>query len=252
MGLAHTNRLLFFATQPHGCSYLPDRLAVSVVADPRAELNPPLYGELLALGFRRSGGHVYAPHCPGCRACVPCRVPVAEFRPDRSQRRNARLNADVEVIPARPRYTDEYFELYARYLAARHPGGGMDGPTPESFVEFLIAPWCETFFAELRLDGRLVGVAVTDVVPGALSAVYTFYDPQLGAARGLGVQAVLWQIAEARRRGLPHLYLGYWIEDCAKMRYKRRYRPLEVLVEGGWRRLRSTAGAERRQQNAPP
>lgn len=244
MGLAHTQQLRFFATQPHSCSYLPDRLAVSVVADPEAELNPVLYGGLLEMGFRRSGAHVYAPHCPGCRDCVPVRIPVDEFRPDRSQRRNARLNADVEVIRTRPRYTDEYFELYARYLAVRHPGGGMDRPTPESFLDFLIAPWCETFFAELRLDGRLLGVAVTDVVPGALSAVYTFYDPQLGAARGLGVQAVLWQVAEARRRGLSHLYLGYWIQDCAKMRYKNRFRPLEGLVEGRWRRLQGPPAAE--------
>lgn len=231
------NRLLFYPTQPQRCSYLPDRLAVSMVADPRATLSPALYAELVTLGFRRSGVQVYAPHCPDCRACVPTRVPVAAFRPNRSQRRALGRNADLQVVLTEPHLNQEYFDLYRRYLGTRHPGGGMDEPTPEGFADFLVSGPGTSVFAEFRVQGRLLGVAVTDVLANGLSAVYTFFEPDEGGARGLGTYAVLWQIEEARRRGLPHLYLGYWIEACAKMRYKARFRPIEGYLEGEWRAL---------------
>jgi len=127
--------------------------------------------------------------------------------------------------------------LYRRYLEARHPGGGMDDPSVEDFERFLTCPWSPTRFLELRQGGRLLGVAVTDVLPHGLSAVYTFYEPDL-ADRGLGTLAILEQIAWARREGLPHLYLGYWIAGHPKMHYKSRFRPLELLGPDGWRELR--------------
>ncbi len=230
-------QLLIFATQPQRCSYLRNELAVNVVVDPRASLNPSTYQQVIDLGFRRSGATVYAPHCPNCRACVPLRVPVGDFQPNRSQRRNRRRNGDLETVIQPARYTDEYFRLYASYLAARHPGGGMDDPTPVSFEEFLFTEWCETVFVEFRTGGYLEGVAVTDILPDGLSAVYTFYDPHDGVRRGLGNYAVLWQIQEALTRGLSYLYLGYWIAACEKMRYKNQFRPVEGYVEGQWQQL---------------
>jgi arginine-tRNA-protein transferase len=236
-------QLMIFATQPQRCSYLRGELAVNVVVDPRATLGPGTYQQVIDLGFRRSGSTVYAPHCPNCRACVPVRVPVEAFRPNRSQRRNLRTNSQLEVRMQPARYTDEYFRLYACYLAARHPGGGMDDPTPSSLEEFLFTDWCETRFVEFRLRGRLLGVAVTDLLPNGLSAVYTFFDPAEGTRRGLGNYAVLWQIDEARRRGLPYLYLGYWIAECEKMRYKSQFQGAEGFVDGQWLPI---SGTERR------
>lgn len=229
------NRLLFFSTLPHDCNYLPEQLAISVVADPRAPMSSSMYGKLIDLGFRRSGAHVYAPQCPQCQACVPTRIPVQAFTPNRSQRRSLKRNADLEVFRMPARFTQEYFELYQRYLAMRHPGGGMDDPTPESFQHFLIADWCETLFIEFRKDGRLLGLATTDVLPQGLSATYTFFDPEAGSARGLGNFAICWQIEEARLRGLDYVYLGYWISQSDKMRYKTRFRPIEGYQEGRWR-----------------
>ena len=224
-------------TPPHPCDYLPGREAVMQVAVPPAGASGHLlYEALLERGFRRSGPHVYRPGCPGCRACLPVRIPVDRFRPSRAQRRNLRRNADLSwrAVPGRP--GEEHFRLYRRYLAARHPGGGMDEPTVVAYRDFLFAGWLPTVCYELRLRGRLLAVAVTDRLPCSLSAVYTFYEPE-EARRGLGVHAVLRQVEEARRLGLRWLYLGYWIRECRKMSYKGRYRPLEVLQAGRWRCL---------------
>jgi arginine-tRNA-protein transferase len=227
-----------FHTADHACGYWPDRVARNLVLDPHDPLLPEVYADALALGFRRSGTHVYRPHCNGCRACVPVRVPVDGFVPDRSQRRCLRNNADLDVqlTPTLP--GAEHLELYRRYLCARHSGGGMDGADAGDFERFLTGPWSPTRFLEIRDAGRLLAVAVTDVLPQALSAVYTFFDPD-DAARGLGTFAVLQQIALAQRQRLPHLYLGFWIEGHRKMHYKTNFRPLQLLDGREWRTLPS-------------
>jgi len=222
-----------FQTLPHDCGYYADRSAQNLVIDPSAPNLAAIYGLALARGFRRAGGHVYHPHCAQCRACVPCRVPAAAFAPNRSQRRCLARNADLVVTEAPAAYTAEYFHLYRRYLDARHADGGMDHPAPDDFARFLYTHWSPTRFLELRKDGRLIGVAVTDVCAEGLSAVYTFYDPA-EAARGLGTYAILRQIAWAQRDGLPYVYLGYWIAGHAKMDYKRLFRPMEIIRGGQW------------------
>jgi arginine-tRNA-protein transferase len=155
--------------------------------------------------------------------------------PDRSQRRCLRRNADLTLDIVSPRHDDEIFSLYRRYLEARHAGAGMDDPGEEDFDRFLACAWSPTRFFEWRAAGELIAVAVTDVLPQGLSAVYTFFSPE-AAARSLGTWAILSQIAWARAQALPHLYLGYWIAQHPKMHYKARYRPLELLREGQWTR----------------
>jgi leucyl-tRNA---protein transferase len=222
-----------FQTLPHECGYYNDRIAQNLVIDPSAPHLAAVYGLALARGFRRAGGHVYHPHCGACRACVPCRVDVATFRPDRSQRRCRARNADLELRVEPARYSEEYFELYQRYLTGRHRDGGMDAPQHEDFSRFLYTEWSPTRFLEIRHDGRLLGIAVTDLCAQGMSAVYTFYDPA-ESSRGLGTFAILAQLEWAAREGLPHLYLGYWIAGHPKMDYKRRFQPLEVLAHGNW------------------
>lgn len=224
-----------FQTLEHPCGYYAERSARNLVIDPLARGLPQAYGVALERGFRRSGGHVYRPHCASCRACIASRIPVEDFVPDRSQRRCLKRNADVELRVALPQRTDENFALYQRYLAQRHPDGGMDDPAEEDFERFLACGWSPTRFLELRLSGVLVGVAVTDVLPQGLSAVYTFYDAD-HVARGLGTYAILRQLDWARAQRLPHVYLGYWIQDHPKMHYKTRFQPLERLLDGRWTR----------------
>ena len=222
--------------EEHDCSYLAGLRARSIFFDPVIEPPPALYAALVDQGFRRSGPYLYRPNCPRCDACVPLRLPVDRFAPSRSDRRNLRLNADLTVGEHDPAFSEEYFDLYRRYQAGRHPGGGMDEPAEEEFLDFLDAPWSPTRFYEFRLDGRLLAVAVSDRLERGLSAVYTFYEPEL-PQRGLGRHAVLRQVAEARRLGLPYLYLGYWIEASPKMAYKARYQGVEGYWRGEWRPL---------------
>lgn len=229
------SKLSFYATPPHQCSYLDDREAITLFADPRYPKNNALYAVLSARGFRRSGEHLYQPHCPDCSACVPIRVPVAEFRPRRQQRRTWQQNRDLQVRVRPARYKREHFDLYRRYIAARHAGGGMDDPTPDSYMNFLTASWADTIFMEYRLDGALLAVSVSDRLPDALSAVYTFFDPD-SSQRSLGRYAILQQIHMAHDTGRQWLYLGYWIAACRKMSYKTEYQPLEYLRRGEWRR----------------
>ena len=233
--------LRVFHTPAHVCGYFPDRIARDLVLDPRDPQLAQRYAMALAWGFRRSGDILYRPHCHGCRACVAVRIPVAQFLPDRSQRRCLARNADLEVrvVPAEP--DDERIALYTRYLRWRHPGGGMDGHGAAEFAQFLIGGWSEGRFLEFRErgahgPGALLGLAVTDVLPDALSAVYTCYAPE-AHVRGLGTFGLLQQVDWARRSGRAHLYLGYWIEGHDKMDYKRRFRPLEGYDGRHWRRL---------------
>ena len=230
-----------FQTLPHPCGYFAERTAQNLVIDPASPHLAQIYDAALLRGYRRAGSHGYHPHCRHGRACVPARVPVDTFRPDRSQRRCLRRNADLELVLEPAAWSDEYFELYRRYLDTRHAGGGMDNPAADDFTRFLYTPWSPTRFVALRLHGRLIAVAVTDFASCGLSAVYTFFDPAAGE-RGLGVYAILRQIELARERQLPHVYLGYWIEAHPKMDYKARFRPLELLGGEGWRTLDRRAG----------
>ena len=230
--------LRLFHTGEHPCGYWPDRVARDLVLDPRDPRLPRFYPTALGWGFRRSGDLVYRPHCEGCRACVPVRIPVARFTPDRSQRRCLARNADIQTRIAPARRTAEHFELYQRYLAARHRDGGMDGHGTVEFDQFLVGSWSETRFVEMRLagdhgPGRLLAVAVTDRVGRGLSAVYTFFEPEL-AQRGLGTLAILRQIEWVRRESRRYLYLGYWINGHRKMDYKRRFHPLEYFDGKRW------------------
>ncbi len=225
-----------FLSMPHACSYLPGRTATSLFLDPRQPLDSRQYAGFMRLGFRRSGDLVYRPHCRDCNACVPVRVPVNRFRPDRGQRRVWNRNQDLSVVAHPPVFQQEHFELYQRYQSARHPGGGMDDPDPQKYVNFLGSRHIHTVFYEFRLNRRLLGIAVTDILPDGLSAVYTFFDPD-EKRRALGVHAVLWQIEHARERQLPWLYLGYWIRECSKMSYKGHYHPLEAFLQGHWVQL---------------
>lgn len=229
--------LKFYLTRPHPCGYFPGREASTLFADPEAVITSRDYGALIAHGFRRSGALFYRPQCAACTACIPLRVAAAEFKPRRSQRRVLHLNRDLRVQRGDAVFNDEHFQLYKRYMTARHSSGRWGAISAQDYQDFLLHPR-ETDCAlyEMRAQQQLLAVALVDHVPQGLSAVYTFFDPGEDK-RSLGAYAVLWQIQEARRLALPWVYLGYWIKGCRKMRYKDQYRPCEVYRSGHWQRL---------------
>lgn len=225
----------FYQDQPHACSYLEDRRARNIYPDPNRPLNKQLYSHLIQHGFRRSGDHIYRPYCPDCEACVPVRINVADFKPNRSQRRCLQRNRDIQLKIKPAEFSSEHFDLYCRYLAGRHRGGGMDNPSADSYINFLISSWCDTAFIEFRLQEQLVAVAVTDFIIDGASAFYTFFDPEM-SKRSLGTLAILKQIELTRNYELSWLYLGYWIEESPKMRYKSRFSAIEAY-QSNWRRM---------------
>ncbi|MBF0110474.1 MAG: arginyltransferase [Magnetococcales bacterium] len=226
---------LLHLSPPHPCGYLRHS-ASTLSVDATWPMNPFLYEWLLEKGFRRSGSHVYRPCCAGCAECLPVRLPAGRFIPQRSLRRVWERNRDLSVTFHPAGYTDERFRLYHRYIQVRHGDGSMADPGPEDFADFLLSHWGMTLFIEFRRHHRLLAVAVTDLLPRSLSAVYTFFDPD-EQARSLGSLAILQQIHHAREQERDWLYLGYWIQSCPKMAYKSRFRPMEFLSGQHWQPL---------------
>ena len=220
----------------HPCPYLAHR-----IAEDRAiwagSMPAGLYEQFMDAGFRRSGRLVYQPVCKGCRACLSIRIPVNEFRPDKSQRRCERRNADLTVTHHEPVYSYEKYSLYEKYI--RHWHGRQDVEGQASLEAFLYdSPLDGTVEFEYRdASGRLLAVGICDVCPKALSSVYFYFDPE-HRARGLGNFGALREIRFAAENGLPYYYLGYWVKGCGAMEYKRNFRPNEILrSDGAWRRL---------------
>jgi len=225
--------LKFFLSTEQACSYLSDIQSTSVFADPDAKMTTETYSLLINHGFRRSANYVYRPHCTSCTSCKPARIPVKLFKPNRNQKRVWKRNSNITISATPAEFNESHFQLYQKYIAQRHTGGEMDHADRTRYIEFLNSDWCDTVFYELKLDEQLVAVAVTDNLTEGLSALYTFFDPDL-AAKSLGTLSILWQIEKAKEMNKPWVYLGYWIEACEKMSYKKNFSPLEIWEDESW------------------
>ena len=227
----------FYTTAPLPCPYLAGRTERKVVTEITGPDAEALHDRLSRAGFRRSHNIAYAPVCPSCQACVPIRIPVATFQPDRVQRRIVRANVRLDGFEVPARATAEQFHLFQRYQNARHGEGDMATMSFYDYRAMVEDTPIETFIVEYRdPDDLLVGACLADRLADGLSAVYSFFAPEL-ERRSLGTYTVLWLIDRAKAQGLPYVYLGYWVAESRKMAYKTRFRPSEVLLGGAWRIL---------------
>ncbi len=195
------------------------------------------------IGFRRSQGVAYRPSCAGCTACVSVRVMAEEFSPNATQRKLMKRFGDIEVSTCRPWATDEQFRLLRRYLAVRHPGGGMAGMDEDDYADMVEHSPVNSTIVEYRAPsthgerGALLGACLTDRQADGLSMIYSFFAADDAARPGLGNFIIMDHIERARDMGLPYVYLGYWVKGSPRMAYKTRYRPIEVLGPTGWQLL---------------
>ena len=244
------NDLQYYITPPHSCSYLEKKSARMVFLDPAHRIDVVSLSELSRVGFRRSGDFVYRPECHLCRQCLSCRIPVNDFEMNSTQRKAWKRNQDLTLKITRAQDASEeiHYALYERYINERHADGDMFPANLDQFEKFLMQSCTDSFFLEFCQEDKLICVSSCDPLDDGISAVYTFFDPD-ESRRSLGVFAVLKQIEHARALGLPYVYLGYWVPHSHKMNYKSQYVPLELLIDGQWRRLNRVLNREEIQQN---
>jgi len=229
-----------YLTAPGPCPYLPGRRERKVFTHLLGSDAIPLNDALSEAGFRRSQTIAYRPACEACNACISVRIRVNEFEQSKNFRRVLSQNRDLMSEDTSGKATQEQFGLLRNYLDNRHDEGGMADMTALDYVSMVEDTTVRTELIEYRINpgegarGELIGVALTDVLTDGLSMVYTFYDVD-DPGRSLGTYLILDHIRQAQMRGLPYVYLGYWIQGCRKMSYKGRFQPLEALTKDGWR-----------------
>lgn len=230
----------FVLTPPGPCPYVEDRIERKVFTELIGDNAQELNDALTQIGFRRSQNVLYKPACDECTACVSVRIPVKDFESGRGLRRIERRNDDLVEDTVSLEITAEQYGLMRRYLTARHFEGGMAQMDLHEFADMVERSPVDSFVMEYRRpaegaegDSQLVAACLCDVMEDGLSMVYSFFDPRI-EGRSLGTYIILSHIKLARGLGLGYVYLGYWIDNCRKMAYKERFRPLEMLGPKGW------------------
>lgn len=237
----------FYVTAPQPCPYLEGRMERKLFTALQGENAERLNDSLSQQGFRRSQNVLYRPSCAECSACLSARIDVAAFSANKSQKRTIKRNMDLDRRATSPWATEDQYDLFRRYLDARHAHGGMADMDVFEFAAMVEETPIRSRVVEYTDSASkdLVAVSLTDVLQDGLSMVYSFYAPEQ-ANRSLGTYMILDHIDIARENGLPYVYLGYWVPGSKKMGYKAKFSGLEVYAGGEWRKMTNpeTYGAD--------
>ena len=237
----------FFLTAPSPCPYIEGEFERKVFTHLVGDKAPDLNDLLTQGGFRRSQNIAYRPACETCRACVSVRILASEFQPTKNMKRVTARNADLIGAEHKAEPSSEQYSLFRTYLDARHKRGGMSDMTVLDYAMMVEDTHVDTRVIEYRRrgpdsfitgrgQGELIAVALSDRMGDGLSMVYSFFQPDM-EDRSLGTFMILDHIQRARALGLPHVYLGYWVNGSRKMGYKVRFKPQEHLGAQGWERV---------------
>ncbi|MGB0412165.1 MAG: arginyltransferase [Pikeienuella sp.] len=246
--MTHQNQKItaqFFLTASQPCPYLPDRQERKLFTTIRGAEARGVNDQLSLRGFRRSQTVAYRPACADCGACLSVRVPTLDYVPTASQRKIMRRNIGIERRACAPWATEEQYDLFREYLAARHSDGGMADMDMYEFASMIEETTVKSRIVEYHdpsagAENSLIAACLTDVMNDGLSMVYSFFRPELDR-RSLGLFMILDHIAIAREANLPNLYLGYWVPGSRKMDYKARFTPFEYFRGGEWNRCEDPA-----------
>ncbi len=235
-------KLQFYVTTPYPCGYIAINIAQSLIASPHHLVDAGVYSDLISQGFRRSGKFSYRPHCAHCTKCVPVRIVLDQFTPNRSQKRAYKQHSHLTATILPVGFRQDHFELYVAYQALRHTTEddinqnttGDKDSEEEQYKQFLCQSNVESVMVEFRdTQNQVKIVSVIDTVADGNSAVYTFYDATEPKA-SYGTYAIMWLIDRSKQHKLPYLYLGYWVEESQKMAYKEKFTPQEKFINSEW------------------
>ena len=230
-----TITLNFYVTPPHDCSYGKEQQAGTLFLSPEIQPQEGFYELLINKGFRRSGDHIYRPHCEGCKECISVRIKAIDFIPSKQQRRCAKKGKRFSQKISPAKFDEEHYQLFEKYINARHKDGDMYPASVKQYEEFLFCDWLNTQYLDFiePTTGKLIACCVFDELKSGLSAIYTFFDPEYSKFSP-GRLAVLSLIERNILLEKEFVYLGYWVNSCQKMSYKGEYRPIECFTNEQW------------------
>ena len=226
-------KIQFYKTTEYNCSYIDKMDAQSLVVTPYKSINQNIFQDLIEKGFRRSGQYIYKPNCKSCTACIPIRLPVQKFLFSKTQKRIYKKYSFFKVREAPLTFKQKHFDLYLKYQNKRHSFINNDQNNVDDYKDFLIKSNVKSKFIEFWDGDLLKIVSIVDIVSDGISAVYTFYDPD-DKKVSYGTYSIIWLINWCKAQQLKNMYLGYWIGECKKMKYKTNFKPYELYIKGYW------------------
>lgn len=222
------------AADPVPCPYVENREFIQNYFFAR-EVEAEEWDFIVSSGWRRFGLFFFRPACRGCELCRPLRIPCDQLVLSKSQKRCVKKNREVEVVFEPLTWSDELFDIYEKHSQVKFEEKSSVKQFKESF--FSDALKGKALLSKYYYQKRLVAFGFLDPGKESLSSVYFCYDPDYSSL-GLGTYSVIAECRWAHERGFRYYYLGYFIEECEKMKYKGKFKPFEIMnwQDGVWQK----------------